>query len=75
MQGRITAIKRSKGFGFIRDNAHTDRFFHANSCLTPFESLQEGDLVEFESFTQEGARGDGLRARRVLFLEADGEQH
>lgn len=62
MKGRITTIKRNKGFGFIRDEAGTDRFFHANSVETPFEQLQEGLDVTFEPYDEEGR---GQRARRV----------
>lgn len=62
MKGRITTIKRGKGFGFIRDETGTDRFFHANSCDTPFDQLQEGLDVTFEAFEESGR---GQRARRV----------
>lgn len=69
MEGRITSIKKSKGFGFIRDADSIDYFFHANSCITPYESLQEGDSVIFEPFVQDGGKDGGHRARRVTLLE------
>ncbi len=62
MKGRITTIKRSKGFGFIRDEAGVDRFFHANACETPFDQVQEGLDVTFEPYDEPGR---GQRARRV----------
>lgn len=62
MKGRITTIKRAKGFGFIRDESGVDRFFHANACETPFEQVQEGLDVTFEPYNEPG-RGD--RARKV----------
>ncbi len=62
LTGRITTIKRAKGFGFIKDAAGVDRFFHANACETPFDQLQEGLDVEFETYTEPGR---GERARKV----------
>lgn len=63
MKGRITTIKRSKGFGFIRDEAGQDRFFHANEVRgTTYEQLHEGLNVDFEPIELEGR---GLRAVNV----------
>lgn len=62
MKGRITTIKRAKGFGFIRDEAGVDRFFHANACDTPFDQLQEGLEVTHEPYTDPER---GARSRRV----------
>lgn len=70
LTGVITSIKKDRGFGFIRTDDHVDRFFHANGCITPFETLQEGQRATFEPFTLPGARGEGLRARRV-YVEGD----
>lgn len=69
MKGRITTIKRVKGFGFIKGEDGTDRFFHANSCVDQtFNALQEGLVVEFEPYEEEGrgpSGGPGARARSV----------
>ena len=76
MKGRITNIKRQKGFGFIQGADGIDRFFHINGQLagdTPFDQLQEGVAVEFEPYEETVhpvskeplAPGKGLRARRV----------
>lgn len=66
MKGHITALKRTKGFGFIRDAEGRDRFFHANGLEgTTFDQLQEGFAVEFEPYDQAGAKDNCLRARRV----------
>jgi CspA family cold shock protein len=66
MKGTITAIKRAKGFGFIRGEDGIDRFFHANGVVGyPFDSLQEGTAVTFDAYQQDGAKDNGLRARRV----------
>jgi cold shock CspA family protein len=66
MKGHITALKRTKGFGFIRDSEGRDRFFHAGNIEgTTFVQVQEGYEVEFEAYEQPGAKDNGLRARRV----------
>lgn len=63
MKGRITTIKRAKGFGFIRDEAGTDRFFHANEVReTTFDQLHEGLPVVFEPHEEPGR---GQRAVNV----------
>ena len=63
MTGKIKAIKRDKGFGFIRDSEGIDRFFHINGLEgVTLEALNEGDAVEFEPYAEEGK---GVRARRV----------
>lgn len=76
MKGTITAIKPKVtepggrchgGFGFIRDESGTDRFFHANGVAdqTPFAQLLEGASVEFDPYTQPGSGGNSQRARAV----------
>jgi cold shock CspA family protein len=65
VKGRITAIKRAKFFGFIRDEQGVDRFFHANACDTLFDQLQEGLDVTFEPYDEPGRGTKGHRARRV----------
>ncbi len=64
MQGKIARLIRDKGFGFIRtDDSHdNDYFFHRSACKNfDFETLEEGDTVEFE-----GHDGDkGPRAEDI----------
>ena len=63
MKGKVKAIKRDKGFGFVTGEDGIDRFFHANHLEDiKLEELQEGNLVEFEPYTEEKK---GERARRV----------
>lgn len=63
MTGTITAIKREKGFGFIKDSEGASRFFHANHLEdADFKDLQEGQTVEFEPYIEEGK---GARARQI----------
>ena len=50
-QGTIARLVRDRGFGFIKPaDGADDLFFHRSGCdhFTPFETLVEGDHVEFE---------------------------
>lgn len=40
--------KTDKGFGFITVEGSSDVFFHSSACQDSFDSLQEGDQVQFE---------------------------
>ena len=40
--------KTDKGFGFIAVEGDKDLFFHMANCVTPFDSLQEGQTVSFD---------------------------
>jgi cold shock protein len=63
MRGTIRKLNMEKGFGFIRTKDATDYFFHRSGCSdsTRFESLQEGQTVEFTP----GDSPKGLRATDV----------
>lgn len=56
-RGKIKKIVSDKGFGFITgDGQNKDLFFHVSSVRdSAFESLFEGQEVEFES--EEGPKG------------------
>lgn len=47
--GTITAMKKEKGYGFIKpDGAESDIFFHARDVLSPnFHQLKIGERVEY----------------------------
>lgn len=63
MTGQVQRLIRDKGFGFIRVGGGplaVEFFFHKSSC-PDFDSLQEGDQVEFE----EEASQKGPRATHV----------
>ena len=62
MQGTIKRVIRDRGFGFIRSAEGQEVFFHRSGLQNlNFESLREGDNVEFEL-----ERGDkGPRAVNV----------
>jgi cold shock CspA family protein len=70
MTGVITAIIRRKegqngGYGFIRDEANQERFFHARNLRgISFEKLREGVKVSFTP-VNDGGKGNGLRVEDV----------
>ena len=65
-QGTIKKLVTEKGFGFI-EGEHGDVFFH-HSALEDgsFETLREGQVVEFEM----GQGPKGPRAENVRLVEA-----
>ena len=66
-QGTIKRLVRDRGFGFI-SGSRDDVFFHSSSVReTEYESLQEGQVVDYEleDSPQRGGRGRGPRAQWV----------
>ena len=62
MRGTIKRLIRDRGFGFIRSSDGQEVFFHSSSLQQMnFDSLKEGDTVEFEVERSE----KGLRATNV----------
>ncbi|HKT11028.1 MAG TPA: cold shock domain-containing protein [Terriglobia bacterium] len=56
MQGTIKRVVRDRGFGFIRSAEGREIFFHRSSLQDlNFETLKEGDAVEFE--VEDGPKG------------------
>jgi CspA family cold shock protein len=56
MQGTIKRIIHDRGFGFIRPTEGREIFFHRSSLQgVEFDSLKEGDTVEFE--VENGPKG------------------
>ena len=56
MTGLIRTIRVEKGFGFIKDDAGKEYFFHRSAVYGEgLENLKEGDGVEFD--LGEGAKG------------------
>lgn len=48
MTGKIRTLRVDKGFGFIRDTAGNDYFFHSSAIFGEgIDNLREGDSVEF----------------------------
>lgn len=46
LNGRVEYFNSSKGFGFIKDSANTEKYFFHISVAPP--DIQEGDKVTFE---------------------------
>jgi len=64
--GTIARLLIDKGFGFIRDEAGIEHFFHRSAVRgAVFELLREGQRVEF---TTEDS-GKGPRAGEVRLIE------
>jgi len=62
MTGTIRTLRVDKGFGFIKDDAGKEYFFHQSAVYGEgIDNLREGDKVEFE--VGEGPKG--LRAESV----------
>lgn len=67
-QGTIVRIVRDRGFGFIRMANGEEIFFHASGMVGyPFDSLQEGQTVEYE--VSQDTRGRGQRAVNVRLVQ------
>ena len=62
MTGTIRTLRVDKGFGFIKDNAGKEYFFHQSAVYGEgLENLREGDTVEFDV----GQGPKGPRAENV----------
>lgn len=63
MTGTIARLQLEKGFGFIKDEAGQDYFFHRSAVVGEgMESLRDGDSVEFTgSQGPKGLRADSVR--------------
>ena len=60
--GTIVRLVRDRGFGFIKAQDGSEIFFHATGVTggTPYDNLQEGQTVNYES--EGDTRGRGARA-------------
>jgi cold shock protein len=60
--GKIRTLRVDKGFGFIKDDAGKEYFFHQSAVYGEgLENLREGDSVEFDI----GQGPKGPRAENV----------
>ncbi len=65
-KGKIKKIVHEKGFGFISGEAGTDVFFHHSTVADrQFDSLTEGQAVEYTVDSDGGGKGKGPRAKTV----------
>jgi CspA family cold shock protein len=63
-QGTIKKLVSDRGFGFIAGPSD-ELFFHHSSVEGSFESLSEGQAVEFEVDPLPNTKGKGPRAIQV----------
>jgi CspA family cold shock protein len=64
--GKIKKIVQDKGFGFIQTNDGNDIFFHHSVVADHgFDTLQEGQQVEYSVDSGGGQGGKGPRASSV----------
>ena len=63
-QGTIKKLVSDRGFGFIASSGE-ELFFHHSSVQGSFESLSEGQAVEFEVDSAPNQKGKGPRATQV----------
>jgi CspA family cold shock protein len=62
LKGKIRTLRADKGFGFIKDDAGNEYFFHQSAIYgETMADLREGDGVEFEV----GQGPKGPRAENV----------
>ena len=63
MTGKIRTLRGDKGFGFIKDDAGQDYFFHQSAVQgESISDLREGDSVEFEvGQGPKGPRAESVR--------------
>ena len=67
MKGQIRTIRADKGFGFIKDEAGKEYFFHSSAVEgAGFNALREGEDVDFSV----GHGPKGPRAERVTATSA-----
>lgn len=59
--GTVKRLVPDRGFGFIRDDAGVEYFFHRSAC-DDYESLREGTTVSFRpGSSAKGARAEDVR--------------
>lgn len=64
--GTIKKLVQDKGFGFIQAEGGTDVFFHHSAVADQqFDSLTEGQRVEYSVDSSGGPKGKGPRASSV----------
>jgi CspA family cold shock protein len=64
MTGTIKTLRVEKGFGFIRDEAGKEFFFHQSAIYGEgIDKLREGDSVEFDAGESgpKGPRAENVR--------------
>jgi CspA family cold shock protein len=66
--GTVARLVRDRGYGFLRTQDGGEVFFHSSALVSGvFDTLQEGQELEFE--TETDPRGRGERAKEVRVVE------
>src|SRR5688572_3116263 len=69
MRGTVVRMIRDRGFGFVRCEDGTEVFFHHSSLPRGiFDTIQEGQEMEFDIETD--VRGRGQRATNVELINS-----
>ena len=69
MRGTIVRMIRDRGFGFVRVDNGEEIFFHHSSLERGvFDTLQEGQELEFD--IENDVRGRGQRATNVQIVDS-----
>ena len=69
MRGTVVRMIRDRGFGFVRCEDDTEVFFHHSSLPRGiFDTIQEGQEMEFDIETD--VRGRGQRATNVELINS-----
>jgi CspA family cold shock protein len=63
--GYIKSLTRDKGFGFIKDAAGAEYFFHRSATQGLFDTFEEGDRVTFVPMRS----SKGPRAHDVVLVD------
>lgn len=74
MIGKVLWFDIKKGFGFARsESSPSDVFIHYSKILAPegeFRTLEEGDIIEFETFSVERGTVTKVQAKNIKLVEA-----
>ena len=69
-QGTIKKLVADRGFGFISPSDGVDVFFHHSSVEDEaFDSLQEGQSVEFEIDDEDSGKRRGNKGPRAVAVK------
>lgn len=68
MTGKVISFNKNKGFGFIRNDANEDYFFHYSEIIMEgFKDIDVGQAVEFDVIEnkEENENKGKLRAVKI----------
>jgi CspA family cold shock protein len=66
--GTIKRLVVDKGFGFIATSDGTEYFFHRSACTEAWDSLEQGQSVDFTVVpSNKGPRAEAVQPRGSAF--------